>query len=211
MAGKKATVSVDWDKIERWIEDELLDEDEREAYRERRACLAPTEKEDKEVEEQVRRERGKQLAFYVEDEFAARVKTFCRENSIPIGEFCRKAIEAALDAEDTALCEDTEASNSAPVRPTRGMILSIAKEIVCADREETYGEAENNFGIIAEMWSAYLFGKGIDNGDILAAEDVAAMMILLKVSRVATGKNRLDNWVDIAGYAACGGECEAAE
>ena len=32
------------------------------------------------------------------------------------------------------------------------------------------------------------------------------MMILLKVARVAGGSESIDNWVDIAGYAACGGE-----
>ena len=32
------------------------------------------------------------------------------------------------------------------------------------------------------------------------------MMILLKVGRIAGGSLSQDNWVDIAGYAACGGE-----
>lgn len=203
--------SVDWNEIERWIEDELLDEEEREAYRERRACCTPEEKEDEKVEEQARKEKARQLAFYVDDEFAAQVKAFCKEKHITIGEFCRGAIEAALEAEAAASYESEELPIEAPVRPTRGAILSVAKEIVCADREETYGEAENNFGIIAEMWSSYLYGKGIDNGDTIEAEDVAAMMILLKVSRIATGRFRLDNWVDIAGYAACGAECASAD
>ena len=38
------------------------------------------------------------------------------------------------------------------------------------------------------------------------AHDVAAMMILLKVARLATSPDKWDNWVDIAGYAALGGE-----
>lgn len=39
-------------------------------------------------------------------------------------------------------------------------------------------------------------------------EDVAAMMSLLKIARVATGHGKADNWIDLAGYAACGGEIE---
>lgn len=39
-------------------------------------------------------------------------------------------------------------------------------------------------------------------------EDVAAMMALLKIARIASGHAKADNWVDLAGYAACGGEIE---
>lgn len=38
--------------------------------------------------------------------------------------------------------------------------------------------------------------------------DVAAMMGLFKIARIATGHRKADNWVDLAGYAACGGELE---
>lgn len=32
------------------------------------------------------------------------------------------------------------------------------------------------------------------------------MMALLKIARCTTGQVKLDNYVDLAGYAACGGE-----
>jgi hypothetical protein len=32
------------------------------------------------------------------------------------------------------------------------------------------------------------------------------MMALVKVSRISTSPSKLDHWVDLAGYAACGGE-----
>lgn len=35
------------------------------------------------------------------------------------------------------------------------------------------------------------------------------MMCLFKIARIATGHGKADNWVDLAGYAACGGELEA--
>lgn len=34
------------------------------------------------------------------------------------------------------------------------------------------------------------------------------MLALLKIARIASGNAKKDNWVDLAGYAACGGELE---
>ena len=74
--------------------------------------------------------------------------------------------------------------------------LRMACEIVNGARNQTYGNVENNFQKIANLWSCYL-GFGV--GPI----DVAMMMVLLKAARVSTGKTHLDNFVDVAGYAAC--------
>jgi hypothetical protein len=90
---------------------------------------------------------------------------------------------------------------------TRKETLNQAEKAVCGDREKDYGSPENNFKLIANLWSFYL-------NRCVSKTDVAAMMILLKIARVATGVNKDDNWVDIAGYAACGAEVndkEAAE
>lgn len=75
--------------------------------------------------------------------------------------------------------------------------LQEAEKIACNDRENTYGAPEDNFELISEFWSSYLSRKSHLN-----QRDVANMMILLKVARVATGKFKADNYVDIAGYAA---------
>jgi hypothetical protein len=40
----------------------------------------------------------------------------------------------------------------------------------------------------------------------MSAHDVAAMMIMIKLSRIAWTPEDIDHWVDIAGYAACGYE-----
>ncbi len=37
------------------------------------------------------------------------------------------------------------------------------------------------------------------------------MMILMKLSRLATSPAKPDHWIDMAGYAACGGECATKE
>lgn len=90
-------------------------------------------------------------------------------------------------------------------------ILNMAKDCVCKSREADYSSPENSFKVIASMWTSYLYATGKmpeDNGAALTAKDVAAMMVLFKMSRVATGRGKADNWIDAAGYAACGGEIE---
>ena len=84
----------------------------------------------------------------------------------------------------------------------REEILDAAKRCVCGDREQDYGSPERNFQMIADFWQNYL-------GYSVKPEDVAAMLALLKIARIATGHAKEDNWIDLAGYAACGGELEA--
>lgn len=87
----------------------------------------------------------------------------------------------------------------------REEILNGAKDCVCVDRENTYGEPEDNFATIANFWSEYLFAKGVLE-KLIDSDDVAMMMALLKIARIATGNPKADNYVDLAGYAACAGE-----
>ena len=89
----------------------------------------------------------------------------------------------------------------------REEILMKAKACVCGDREEDYGSPERNFQTIAELWTAYLGARDTGVCDILA-DDVAAMMALVKIARIAGGQIKDDNWIDLAGYAACGGEIQ---
>ena len=79
--------------------------------------------------------------------------------------------------------------------------LMKAKECVCGQREQDYGSPESNFGRIALLWNAY-------TGYAFSPKDVAMMMALLKIARIATGTATEDSFVDLAGYAACG--CEIA-
>lgn len=85
-------------------------------------------------------------------------------------------------------------------------ILKTAENIVNGDREKQYGKAEDNFNTIANLWADYLSVK-VEPTDI-EPKDVAAMLALLKIARIASGHAKDDNWVDLAGYAACGGEIE---
>ena len=89
---------------------------------------------------------------------------------------------------------------------TREEILTQAKVCVCGDREQDYGSPENNFRTIANLWTCYLAKDKLVA--VIEPKDVAAMLALLKIARIASGNAKADNWVDLAGYAACGGEIE---
>lgn len=84
----------------------------------------------------------------------------------------------------------------------RSDILKKAEESVTGKREQDYGKAEDNFGCIADLWSAYC-GKKFNS------QDVAMMMVLLKVARIKNGGGSGDSFADIAGYAAYAGEIKA--
>lgn len=46
-----------------------------------------------------------------------------------------------------------------------------------------------------------------DGSDVsIQPEDVAMLMALLKIARICSGTGTADSFVDLAGYAACGGE-----
>ncbi len=93
-------------------------------------------------------------------------------------------------------------------RMTRKEILAAAEACVCGQREEDYGSPEDNFRTIAEFWQTYIKARCVSAGGsvYMLPEDVACMMILLKIARIAGGSGTKDCWIDAAGYAACGGE-----
>lgn len=91
---------------------------------------------------------------------------------------------------------------------TRAEILEAAKACVCGDREKGYGKPEDNFAQIASLWTVYYSAKYGSIVQPYTPEDVALMMALLKIARAMNGNNT-DNFVDLAGYAACAGEVKA--
>lgn len=77
----------------------------------------------------------------------------------------------------------------------------MAESIINGEREGTYGKAEDSFEVISKLWSGYLNKQ-------VSSIDVANLMVLMKVARNATGVYKEDNWIDICGYAALGGEIQ---
>lgn len=86
----------------------------------------------------------------------------------------------------------------------REEVLDAAKEIVTGSRQQEYGKPENNFEIIAQLWSVY---KGV----IFSAHEVAMMMALLKVARIRNGGGSGDSYVDLCGYASIAAEIHNSE
>lgn len=86
----------------------------------------------------------------------------------------------------------------------RAETLDAAKACVCQNREQEYGAMENNFAMIADMWSVYL---GVE----ITPVDVAMMMNLLKTARIKTGTFKEDSFVDACGYIACAAELASQE
>lgn len=86
----------------------------------------------------------------------------------------------------------------------REAVLRLASKAVLSDRQNTYGRPEDNFKRIAAGWSAY---KGVP----FTRADVAMMMVIVKVMRAASSPLHDDNYVDIAGYAACAADAACAD
>lgn len=80
----------------------------------------------------------------------------------------------------------------------RTSLLQKATEKVTG-KSDNYDTPERSFSRIAHLWTWWL-GREVDE------RDVAAMMMLLKMSRLHSDKNHYDSLLDLAGYAACYGE-----
>ena len=94
-----------------------------------------------------------------------------------------------------------------PPLSTRADILEDALSKINGDRHEEYGDAAENFDRIAGYWNAHL---GLNA--FITPSDVAAMMVLLKISRLhGDGSKAVDTFVDICGYAAIGGEIAGSD
>jgi len=83
--------------------------------------------------------------------------------------------------------------------------LREAAKIISGDRDLQYGGPEENFTRIAKIWSVIV-------GTEISPEDVAMMMVGLKLARYASKSGfQPDTWIDIAGYAGCGFEVGSVE
>lgn len=86
----------------------------------------------------------------------------------------------------------------------RERVLRTAMQLVLQDRNHTHGNPEDNFANIAAFWRSYLQMRQTIE---LTAKDVAHMMVLFKLARLATNSAHEDSTVDVIGYAACSADC----
>lgn len=87
-----------------------------------------------------------------------------------------------------------EDKTGAPV-PVRGRVLNKAAAVVNGARQNEYGNPEDNFALIAQLWSIY-------TGHEYGPHDVAIMMALFKIARIKSGTGTEDSYTDACGYVA---------
>jgi hypothetical protein len=97
---------------------------------------------------------------------------------------------------------------------SRGGVLSEARDLTYGPRAESYGAVVPNHHGIARLWQAYLESVheakvGMPMNFNLTAEDVAMMMVLLKMQRTTMTPHEVkrDSYVDMTAYSAIAGEC----
>lgn len=105
-----------------------------------------------------------------------------------------------MDAGNQSAIGQGTAENLSP----RAQLLREAEKIVTKDRNSAYGNPEDNFRDIAELWSAYWRGRL----GPFTSMDVAMMNALIKIARVKNNPGHRDSVLDIAGYAACAADIQ---
>lgn len=80
-------------------------------------------------------------------------------------------------------------------------VLHLAGAIVDGNREGTHGDPGKNLRAIADFWTAWLRARGLlPNDAAIDTNDVAYMMVGLKLARLAHDPTHKDSQVDACGY-----------
>jgi hypothetical protein len=85
--------------------------------------------------------------------------------------------------------------------PTKGL-LQRAHETITGPRQADYGDKLQNFSQIAMLFQGVLATKLLPDS-VISAEDVALLMMQVKIARLAKSPNHKDSILDVAGYAGC--------
>lgn len=90
----------------------------------------------------------------------------------------------------------------------RGICLRKAIEIINGERQDSYGNPEDSFALIAKYWTAFLHANGFGSSDRLelTPREVAEMMALFKIARMSGQKTTADNYADCAGHIGIAGD-----
>lgn len=120
----------------------------------------------------------------------------------PMFDACESCVNVGVEEgqEPCVSCQKSHKNNYEQAISDREECLRKANECVNQSRKDQYGDLEDNFEKIANLWNGYLFGA---DDCYITAIDVANMMVLLKAARSASNPLYGDNYVDMAGYAAC--------
>lgn len=106
------------------------------------------------------------------------------------------------DASADKLGIDLPILEEGAVATPREEVLTEAASLIVGDRNKTYGSPTENFKNTADIWNVLLGHKLRER---ITPTEVATLMVGLKLARTIAQPKR-DNFVDMAGYAACGWE-----
>lgn len=81
----------------------------------------------------------------------------------------------------------------------RNAILQAASNLINGERKAAYGDVAEAHSRIAAIWSALL-------GHPVLPAQVPLLLAGMKLARLAHDVEHVDSWIDVAGYAALGGE-----
>ena len=82
---------------------------------------------------------------------------------------------------------------------TVGEVLQTAESLVTGDRAEQHGDIRENHRNMARMVGAYL-------GTPISEEQMAGIMVCIKLARTKAGSTNPDDFVDMAAYAGIMGQ-----
>lgn len=132
------------------------------------------------------------------------------KTEIDVGQQRRPGIEYVSGAVSNTFPEEVEKTIPPPrippfttIPPFTGYanqekktILKRADALINGQRANDYGQVTENFTRIAKIWSEIA-------GVALSTEQVALMMIGMKMARLIDNTSHEDSWLDIAGYVGC--------
>ena len=121
------------------------------------------------------------------------------------GEYDRWAVKVVYAKHLETLPRVTFTDDLEKNEPTRTGILREAESLINGDRQDQYGPPSQSFSRIAAVMTQFL-GDKLREGVTLEPHDVALFYIAGKGCRAGVSPDRRDTWVDLAGFAALGGE-----
>ena len=93
-------------------------------------------------------------------------------------------------------------------------IFDQAKDLIYGQRNKDYGHPRENFSTTAMLWNTYIDQRQVTHERTnigpfeLVEHDVAYMMALLKIARLANDPQHRDSRVDVCGYMGCADRLE---
>lgn len=134
------------------------------------------------------------------------------DDSVPLGMLTKQGDVWFLSPETMQLiyppAVQAESEKSEP-KTKRAEILDEAKGLTTGDRNSQYGEPIDDFTRIADALNA--LGYMAPHANPMRPHDVSVIQSVVKLSRIVNTPNKNDSWVDLAGYAAVGGEVAEIE